>query len=374
MEHTSARRDRLARLLSEEGVDAFLISNPVNVTYLTGFTGDSSIVVLTRDRVVLVSDQRYTDQIADECPGLETHIRPPTQRIAEASAEVLGKLGCRSVGFESGVVTVAEFEYLKEQAPAVDWKPAADRVERLRMVKDDDELARIREAIAVAERAFTALCALLRPEDTENELCDALEGYVRRAGGEGTAFRPSSPSASAPPCRTRRRPTGRCRPSGILLVDWGAVVRRLQKRLDAGSGHPYKIVFRVVGRGRGPAGRGVQRRAECAGSGHPRGAAGRRGQDGRRGRPRCDRRGRLRRLLQPRPRPRHRPADPRGAVRSGPTPTDVLAEGMVFTVEPGIYLPGWGGVRIEDDVLVTADGCEVLTPRRGTCGCCRDRR
>ncbi|HVS37468.1 MAG TPA: aminopeptidase P family N-terminal domain-containing protein, partial [Gemmataceae bacterium] len=87
MDHTAARRDRLARLLSEEGVDAFLISNPVNVTYLTGFTGDSSTVVLTRDRVILVSDPRYVGQIADECPELETHIRQPTTRIAEASVD-----------------------------------------------------------------------------------------------------------------------------------------------------------------------------------------------------------------------------------------------------------------------------------------------
>ena len=95
-------------------------------------------------------------QIADECPELETHIRTPTTKIVEASAAVIKKLGCRSVGFESGVVTVADFEQYKELVPAVAWKPAADRVEKLRMVKDDDELGRIRAAIDVAQRAFTA--------------------------------------------------------------------------------------------------------------------------------------------------------------------------------------------------------------------------
>ena len=198
MNHVADRRERLARLLPEEGLDALLISNAVNVTYLTGFTGDSSVVVLTRDRAILISDPRYTGQIADECPGLETHIRPPTKRIGEAAAEVLTKLGLRAVGFESGVVTMAEFEYLKELAPTVEWKGVADRVERMRMVKDDDELGRIRGAIAVAERAFTALCALIATGRHRNRV-------VRRDGGQRPPGRRPGDGVSVD--RRRRRPS-----------------------------------------------------------------------------------------------------------------------------------------------------------------------
>ncbi len=359
MDHTAARRERLARQLSDDGVDAFLISNPVNVTYLTGFTGDSSTVVLSRDRVVLVSDPRYVGQIADECPGLETHIRKPTTRIAEASVDVLTKLGCRSVGFESAVVTVAEFEYLKEVGPAVAWK-AADHVEKLRMVKDDDELARIRAAIAVAERAFTALIALLRPEDTEIELSDALEANVRRAGGEGTAF-PSivavGERAALPHCPPTDK---RVSASGLLLVDWGASVRGYKSDLTRVLATRTKSSF-------------AQSDADAA---------------------RLEDIHRIVRAAQEAAIRTARPgveakvvdAAARGAIADAgygdyfnhglghgiglqiheapwfrANSTDVLAEGMVFTVEPGIYLPGWGGVRIEDDVRVTADGCEVLT-------------
>ena len=89
MDHTAARRDRLARLLSEEGVDAFLISNPVNVTYLTGFTGDSTYLIFSKQKTLLVSDGRFTVQIAEECPGLEAFIRPPVQLLPQAVAEVL---------------------------------------------------------------------------------------------------------------------------------------------------------------------------------------------------------------------------------------------------------------------------------------------
>src|SRR5262249_21010812 len=154
MDHHAQRRDNLARIMHEEELDALLISSAVNVTYLTGFTGDSSALVLARGRAILVSDPRYTGQIRDECPELETYIRSPTQKLPEAVGVVLTQLPVRSVGCESAALTLAEAEALR-QAAAVDWKPGADRVERLRMVKDAVEVAAIREAILVAERAFT---------------------------------------------------------------------------------------------------------------------------------------------------------------------------------------------------------------------------
>ena len=122
---------------------------------------------------------------------------------------------------------MAEFENLRELAPTVDWKGAADRVEQLRLVKDDDELSRIRGAIAVAERAFTAFCALLRPEDTEIELCDAMEANIRRAGGQGTSFPPImavGARAALPHAPPTDQPVSA---SEILLVDWGASCARL---------------------------------------------------------------------------------------------------------------------------------------------------
>src|ERR1700733_9192963 len=100
MDLAGQRRDRLSALLKKEEVDAFLISSPVNVTYLTGFSGDSSVLVLGQDKTVLVSHSRFTEQLAEECPGLETFIRPTTQKLSEAVAVVLGLLGVRSVGFE----------------------------------------------------------------------------------------------------------------------------------------------------------------------------------------------------------------------------------------------------------------------------------
>src|SRR5262245_1589250 len=222
MDHHARRRERLARLLPEEGLDALLITSTHNVTYLTGFSGDSSVVVLTRDRALLVSDPRYIGQIADECPELDTHIRTPTTKLHEAIGQVLSRLGVAGVGCESASLTLAEAEALRDAAPAVSWKPAADRVEKLRMVKDDVEVAAIRDAVAIAERAFTVFRGLLRPEDTEKDLADAMEGYVRRCGGLACAFTPIvgvGERAALPHCPPTAK---RVREAALLLVDWGA--------------------------------------------------------------------------------------------------------------------------------------------------------
>src|SRR5262249_41303324 len=156
--------------LASEGVDALLISNPLNVTYLTGFSGEASHLILLRERAVLVSDARFTEQLAEECPGLETIIRPPSQTLHAAVAEALTQLGVRSVGFESSHLTVADWETLREAAKTVDWKPGRDRVENLRVIKDASEVAEIRAAIDLAERAFTVFRTLLRPTDREKDL------------------------------------------------------------------------------------------------------------------------------------------------------------------------------------------------------------
>jgi Xaa-Pro aminopeptidase len=358
MDYPAQRRERLARVLAGEGIDALAISNPVNVTYLTGFSGDSTVLLLTRDRVLLVSDSRYTGQLADECPRLATHIRPPSQKLPEAVAEVLNRLDVRSIGFESGSVTVAEFEFLRELTPSRDWKGGSDRVEKLRTVKDASELAQIRTAIDVAERAFTAFRALLRPEDTEKDLCDAIEHYARRAGGACMAFSPIvavGERAALP----HAPPTNRTVASGeLLLVDWGVsaplyksdLTRVLDTRttstFSGTTAAKLEEVYAVVLRAQEAALRavrpGVSTRdidaaarstiaeagyGDCFGHGLGHGIG-----------------------LQIHEAPWLRPnADTR------------LEAGMVFTLEPGIYLPDWGGIRIEDDVLVTPDGVERLT-------------
>jgi Xaa-Pro aminopeptidase len=227
-------------------------------------------------------------------------------------------------------------------------------VEQLRQCKDADEIAQIREAIRIAERAFSMFRAMLRPDDSEKELADALEMYVRRAGGTESSF-PAIVAVGDRAALPHAPPTARrVEQDPLLLVDWGAcgafyksdLTRVLWRRHNGAASDKLERVFEVVLE--------AQRRAIAA------------------------------------VRPGVLGSDVDAAARSyiaeagygsyfthglghglglqvheapglRPTSTTVLQPGMVVTIEPGIYLPGWGGIRIEDDVVVTPDGVEVLT-------------
>jgi Xaa-Pro aminopeptidase len=356
MDYHARRRDQLARTLSTEGLDALLVSSPENVTYLTGFSGDTSVVVLTGKRAILVSDPRYIGQIADECPEMSTHIRTPSTKLHEAIAAVLHQLGVRAVGCEASALTLAEAEALREAAPTLDWKPTVDRVEQLRMVKDDIEIASIREAITIAQRAFTVFRELLRPDDREKDLADSMEGYIRRCGGLGSAFPPIiavGERAALPHCP----PTAKqVHESNLLLVDWGAI----------GPSHYHSDLTRVLAthtKGSSPDDQLVRIHAVVLAA--------------QQAAIRAVRPGAMGKEIDAVARAVIAEAgygDHFGhglghgiglKIHEGPALRPLsevkLEPGMICTVEPGIYLPGWGGVRIEDDILVTPDGCEVLT-------------
>ncbi len=119
MDYAAQRRDKLGEAVKAAGLDLLAVSNPISVTYLTGFSGDSSWLLTTPDRALLVSDGRYETQIAQECPGLETIIRKPDRTILQAVADALSKLGLRSIGLEATHVTLAEAEKLRDLAPSL---------------------------------------------------------------------------------------------------------------------------------------------------------------------------------------------------------------------------------------------------------------
>jgi len=346
-------------MLGAGAVDAALITNPVNVTYLTGFTGDSSYLVVLPARVILVSDGRFVVQLAEECPGLETHIRPPSQSITEAASAVLGRIGLRTVLLESGHMTVADYELLRSKT-TLDWKPVAGRVEQMRMIKDDAEVAEIRHAIRIAEKAFTMFRAMLRPDDREKDMADAMEMFVRKAGGSGCAF-PPIVAVGERAALPHAPPTERSlEDEDLVLVDWGATGRLYKSDLTRvllthpqamasrrpGSTTTLADVHRVV--------LDAQQQAIA--------------------------------LLRPGVKALEVDAQAREFIAAAgfgdhfnhglghgfglqiheapflkPGHDIVLKAGMVVTVEPGIYIEGWAGIRIEDDVLITADGHEVLT-------------
>ena len=224
------RLDRLRRAIRGDPIDAILIASGQNVHYLTGFTGDASVLLVSKDRTLLISDGRFSTQLADECPDLEVHVRPVEQLLFEAVGEVVNSFAAARVGFEPAKLTVAQFEKIREKAPTIELVGVAGRVEGLRSIKDKSEVEAIRSAIRQAERGFAMLRAALNPDDSEKDLADALEGYLRRCGASAAAFDPivavggAGGLASCPPHSRRAGPRCRLRAGGL-----GSVVGGLQK-------------------------------------------------------------------------------------------------------------------------------------------------
>lgn len=348
---TSLRRDNLRRLVRENEVEAILVTNFTNVSYLSGFTGDDSYLLVTQDSQALLSDPRYTVQLEEECPGMPLEIRQPGTKMGDWTAEVLARHSVSRLAIEADTMTVGEFQSLGEQLAGVELVPVSGLVEQLRMIKDDDEVAAIREAVWFAERAFGVIRASLRAGQTEREVAHEIERQIRLFGGSGCSF-PSIVAVGPRAALPHARPTDiRIGSSDFVLIDWGArgaqYVSDLTRVLVTGKIPPkLETIYEVVLRAQLQAIAAIQpgavlQEVDAAardviteagygpqfghGLGHGIG-------------------------LQVHEAPRLAKNQPQ-----------TLQPGMVVTVEPGIYLPGWGGVRIEDDVLVTATGHEVLT-------------
>ena len=345
------RQEKLRKLLRKSGAEALLVTSTPNVSYLTGFTGDSSYVLMTQEDLVLVSDGRFLTQIEEECPGLEMNIRRPGILIHQQVIKILRSAGISRLAIEADSMTVATRERIAEELPKLEIGATTGMVEHLRQVKDKEELALIRQAAGIAEKSFAVIRAGLRPEQTEKQIGDALERQFRLFGGDGPAFDPIvavGPRAALPHAKLTDQRVG---DGDILLVDWGARWRLYNSdltrvlvtgKISTKLRRVYEVVLSAQARAIEAirpgvpttdvdaaarsviAEAGFQRRFNH-GIGHGLG-------------------------LEVHESPR----------MSGKN-TAALKPGMVITVEPGVYIPGWGGVRIEDDVLVTRDGHEVLT-------------
>lgn len=347
------RRNRLLPLLERAQVDLFLVTCEKNVSYLTGFTGDSTWLIAGADRSLLVSDGRYTDQLLEECPGLEPRIRTPQITLQEAAAAAIRDLSPRRVGFEAHVMPVALRDQLAALLSGTELVSINGAIEsELRAVKDDQEIAEIRAAIGMAIRGFEALREFANATRSERECAFELEAALRRHGAERFSF-PAivavGDRAALPHYRAGSRRIG---DDPLLLIDWGAETpggykSDLTRTVWRGEPTPeFTRVYSVV----------LEAQAAAIAAVKPgmtgndvdaiaRGIIGSAGYADRFGHSLGHGIG----------------LDIHEQPRLAPKSQSVLLSGMVVTVEPGIYLPHWGGVRIEDDVLVTDSGCEVLS-------------
>ena len=328
---------------------AFYVTAPENRYYLSGFSGTSGALLLCRDHSYLITDFRYTRQASLECPGF-TIIEAPGNGI-EALAGLCRADHVPQLGCEGDNLTYTQYQNLQKGLTEVELKPVSGVVEGLRQHKDVDELRCIAEAVRIADRAFAQITAYIRPGVAEVEVALELEFLIRRMGADGIGFATivASGTRSALPhgvASAKIIETG-----DLVTLDFGAVYRGyhsdITRTVVVGQVRPmqqkiYNIVLEAQLTGIAAVKAGVQasevdRTARAIikkngygdyfghGTGHSLGLN----------------------------------------IHESPslsTKDDtVLRAGMVVTVEPGIYLPDWGGVRIEDTVLVENDGCRILT-------------
>lgn len=353
----AARRGALRSLLVENEIDGLLVTDLVNIRYLTGFTGSNAALLVNswdtlgaEDRTVIATDGRYHTQVGRQVPDLCAEIaRASTRRVVELACEwQFGR-----VGYESHVVTVDQHRGFEELGTGLELVATPGLVEQLRMVKDDYEIDRLRAACAVGDEALAALLAdgALRPGRTERQVARDLEWAMFERGAEAIAFE-TIVAAGANSAVPHHRPTEAVLATGdFVKIDFGAVVGGYHSDMTRTFvlGRPadwqrevYELVFRAQRAGREALGPGAPvadvdaaAREVIAAAGH--GSLFVHGLGHGVG---------LRIHEAP------------GIAKTG---TGTLQSGVAVTVEPGVYFPGRGGVRIEDTLVVRDDGAELLT-------------
>ncbi|MBA2459597.1 MAG: M24 family metallopeptidase [Gemmatimonadales bacterium] len=349
----SERQAALRAALADEGVDALLVTHLPNIRYLTGFTGSAALLLVGADRTVLITDFRYATQAPAEAEGA-AEVEIDQKSVWERLGRVLGSWPGGSLGIEAHALTVRDAERVGELTRHR-VVPTGDLVERLRVVKSPEEVAAIRAAATLAQEALAEVLPTVRVGQSEREIGAALEGALRRRGSEWHPFPTivaSGIRSALPHARTSERTVG---VGEWLLLDFGAQV-------DGYCADLTRTV--VVGARADERQRAVHdlvRTAQGRALEHLRpGMTGREGdalaRDVIAARGFGDAFG-------------HSLGHGLGlevheAPRLAPTADAVLPAHAVVTVEPGVYLPGWGGVRLEDDVLLEPEGPERLSDGR----------
>lgn len=341
------RIERMRRRMQVEKIDAFVVSRPENSQYLSGFTGGEATLYITKDKSILCTDFRYIEQAKEQARDFEII---SARQDHYSSLTELAKLD-RRIGFEGDFITYANFGSLKEALPNADLVSLPFIVSYLRSVKDQTEIDLIRKAVLIADDAMGEVLRTLEFGQSEEEIALNIELSMRRAGASGRSFefiiasgiRSALPHGSASSKLIQR--------GEFLTMDIGAIYRGYCSDMtrtvffgepEAKHREIYEIVLKAQRAGikaiaPGRSGKEIDAVArkviEDAGYGDFFG---------------------------------HGLGHSVGlAIHENPNLNKreerILEPGMVITVEPGIYIPDWGGVRIEDMVLVTEDGCEILT-------------
>ncbi|MHB8635247.1 MAG: M24 family metallopeptidase [Fimbriimonadaceae bacterium] len=345
---------RLQAAMVKQSVPAMVISDIANVAWVSGFTGSSAIVLVTPDAARLLTDSRYTIQVAEEVRAMSSFsFANPTTQVDFLAAHI-GEMKVSKLAFEGGSLTYDTWQKWTSKTPNVELYPAPDVLGPLRMVKSDEEVAGIRAACALADAAFDHVRRFLRPGATEYDIGLEIEFFFRRNGAD-IAFPPIVASGERS-ARPHGHPSEKRLEIGdFVTLDFGAkldgqcsdmtrtvVIGEASER----QSQVYAAVLNAQLAGLRALKPGASAKDVDAVARKVLGEAG------------------LAEFFG------HGLGHGLGSVvhdlgRLAPTSTDTVEVGQVWTIEPGVYIPGFGGVRIEDDALVTEAGPEILnrTPK-----------
>ena len=351
------RRARLARTLDELTVSAFIVTHLPNVRYLSGFSGSAAVLVVEKDgATTLITDSRYKNQSQEETRRLDIHV--VTDSYEETLARFTRGRAFKSLAYEESHLRVSQLNLLESELPTARLIGTQGLVEELRIVKDETELAVLERAAVGLMPALDSIRSSIRTDTSERTLATELDYRLRRDGYEKTSFDTivASGSRSALP---HARPTDRrFRTGDIVVADFGGVLEGYASDITRtfSIGDPpgemariYEVVAAAQQAGIQRIGPGVEAQEvdaavreviEAAGFGEFFGHGTGHGIG----------------------------LEVHEAPWISPGRAERLKAGMVFTVEPGIYLPGKGGVRLEDDVLVTEDGHRLLSRNENESG------
>ncbi|HHY97131.1 MAG TPA: aminopeptidase P family protein [Firmicutes bacterium] len=346
-----SRLKRFRALLKEQSLDAYIVLKPENRRYLSGFTGSSGILVIGHEDAALVTDFRYMTQAKEELrPGFR--VEKHEKEIAPAIAGVVKGLGAKTVGFESDYLTWNLHEKLASELGAeIQLLPREGLVESLRIVKDQSEIERISRAARLGDEAFSHILGFMRPGMSEIDVALELEWFMRKNGADKMGFDVIVASGHRGALPHGKPSTKKLVPGDLVVMDFGAMMDGYCAdmtrtvgigKIDARAKEIYDIV----------------RKAQQAGLDALK--AGLTGQE-------ADQASR-KVIIEAGYGDYFGHALGHGvglAVHELPRLSEsypvALPEGTVVTVEPGIYIPDWVGVRIEDLVVVHGDGPEILT-------------
>jgi Xaa-Pro aminopeptidase len=377
-DNLAARHHSIRDSLRRRTLDALVVTSLPNIFYLTGFSGTAGIFVLTASKGWLLTDFRYVAAVqrllatSDAWPDA-AHVQVEGS-YDEALAGLLVELGVRRVGFEAANLSVSRHQWLLARLQAINGAqgnaqqlvPTEGVVERIRVRKDAQEIATLRAAANLLSEVARDVLRTVQPGPSERELAAVIDYKLKSAGFARPAF-DTIVAAGSNAALPHARPGGRRLHTGdLVLLDFGGVYdgycvdltrtvclgradEEMHRVYDAVA-QAQRAALSVVAPGVAAAAVDAAARMVLAdrglseafghGLGHGLG---------------------VEVHEAPRVAPRRPGSSASGSDASFETDMELIAEGMVFTIEPGAYLPGWGGVRLEDDVLVTADGCEVLT-------------